>query len=62
MNFLLTLKSGGDNLSKVKRKYYALDMENCEIEVFDRNGNHIYVLNLELNYVKPRVLGRSINL
>lgn len=42
-------------------KYYQWDSLHGEIEVYDKRGYHIMVLDPQGNYIKDAVRGRKIN-
>lgn len=47
--------------SKDKTKIYTWDSLHGEIEVFNRRGKHLGVLNSDGEFIKDAVKGRSIN-
>jgi hypothetical protein len=50
-------------ISKDRKFYYEWDSLHGEIEVYDRNGYHVQVLNPDgsLNLNKPAIRGRKID-
>lgn len=53
--------SSGRQIYKKEDKYYSWDEFHGEIEVFNRWGWHIMVLDAQGNYIKDAVKGRRIN-
>ena len=51
----------GRQVYKSEDKYYTWDEFHGEIEVFNKRGNHIMVLDAQGNYIKDAVRGRMIN-
>lgn len=63
--FLNTLEkhivSGGIQIYKGNNKYYTWDRLHGEIEVFNKRGLHLMVLDANGNYIKDAVKGRRID-
>lgn len=51
----------GRQVYKSGDKYYSWDELHGEIEVFNKRGKHIMVLDAQGNYIKDAVKGRKIN-
>ena len=52
---------GERQVYKSNNKYYSWDELHGEIEVFNKNGKHIMVLDTAGKYIKDAVKGRSIH-
>jgi hypothetical protein len=52
---------GNRQVYKSWDKYYSWDELHGEIEVFNKRGKHIMVLDADGNYIKDAVNGRTIN-
>lgn len=51
----------GRQVYKANDKYYSWDELHGEIEVFNKRGRHIMVLDPMGNYIKDAVAGRKID-
>ena len=52
---------GDRQIYRANDKYYSWDELHGEIEVFNKRGRHIMVLDAQGNYIKDAVNGRKID-
>lgn len=52
---------GDRQIYRADDKYYSWDELHGEIEVFNKRGRHIMVLDAQGNYIKDAVNGRKID-